>query len=469
METGDESKLPDSSDSSKDRLDSWKEIAVYLGKDLRTARRWEKKEGLPVHRQIHDKSSTVYSFKSEVEVWRMRREPKSQGKGSEADSSVAASATAQSQISDRGIPIDSARSMKRSLLPGAIAIIVAILGVSLLAFSYLIWKRHSIRPSRLSYDGSRLIARGDDDRILWSVPLTDLFISNIHGSNVPAYLSDLDGDGSPEVLACTAGTPSSLDPPRNSEVFCFSSEGKPLWTYTLDDTFLFGRSEFGPPWSVRTWFVNGTPVRSRIGIVVKHFVWWPSVLILLDGRGTVIGKYVNSGWIDAAQWLDLPTGPVILAGGVSNSHDMGMMAVLDPDQISGSSPEESGSEYQCKNCPPGRPSKYFVFPRSELNHVLASQYHSVLSLSLVGKTFMAHTLEADARIAGTTEYVDAIYEFSLDMELKRAAFSDRYWEVHRRLEAEGKIGHTREACPDRDGPRLVRLWDAKGGWRNIYP
>jgi hypothetical protein len=33
-----------------DRLESWKEIAAYLGRDLRTVMRWEKERSLPVHR-----------------------------------------------------------------------------------------------------------------------------------------------------------------------------------------------------------------------------------------------------------------------------------------------------------------------------------------------------------------------------------------------------------------------------------
>ena len=33
-----------------DKLETWKEIAVYLGRDLRTVMRWEKERSLPVHR-----------------------------------------------------------------------------------------------------------------------------------------------------------------------------------------------------------------------------------------------------------------------------------------------------------------------------------------------------------------------------------------------------------------------------------
>ena len=59
--------MPDSPD---DRLDSWKEIASYLKRGVRTVRRWEHEEGLPVHRQVHRVLGSVYAFKSEIESWR---------------------------------------------------------------------------------------------------------------------------------------------------------------------------------------------------------------------------------------------------------------------------------------------------------------------------------------------------------------------------------------------------------------
>jgi Tol biopolymer transport system component len=52
-----------------DRLDSWKEIATYLKREIRTVQRWEKQEGLPVHRHLHDKLGTVYAYKAEVDAW----------------------------------------------------------------------------------------------------------------------------------------------------------------------------------------------------------------------------------------------------------------------------------------------------------------------------------------------------------------------------------------------------------------
>ena len=39
----------------EERLDSWKEIAAYLKRDVTTVQRWEKREGMPVHRHRHDR------------------------------------------------------------------------------------------------------------------------------------------------------------------------------------------------------------------------------------------------------------------------------------------------------------------------------------------------------------------------------------------------------------------------------
>ena len=50
-------------------LDSWKAIAAYVKRDVSTVQRWEKREGMPVHRHQHDKRGSVYAVRSEVDAW----------------------------------------------------------------------------------------------------------------------------------------------------------------------------------------------------------------------------------------------------------------------------------------------------------------------------------------------------------------------------------------------------------------
>ncbi len=51
------------------RLDSWKEIAAYLNRDVTTVQRWEKREGMPVHRHVHASRGSVYALADELDVW----------------------------------------------------------------------------------------------------------------------------------------------------------------------------------------------------------------------------------------------------------------------------------------------------------------------------------------------------------------------------------------------------------------
>src|SRR5260370_20148853 len=63
----------------EDRLDSWKEIAAYLNRDVTTVKRWEKREGMPVHRHQHDRMGSVYAFRRELDTWaRSRNYPAAQ-------------------------------------------------------------------------------------------------------------------------------------------------------------------------------------------------------------------------------------------------------------------------------------------------------------------------------------------------------------------------------------------------------
>src|SRR2546427_9777406 len=57
----------------EDRLDSWKEIAAYLRRDVTTVQRWEKREGMPVRRHVHAKLGSVYAFRSELDAWARTR------------------------------------------------------------------------------------------------------------------------------------------------------------------------------------------------------------------------------------------------------------------------------------------------------------------------------------------------------------------------------------------------------------
>jgi len=96
--TGPNNREEPSGSLASDRLDSWKEIAAYLKRDERTVRRWEEREGLPIHRHQHKSRAAIFAYKSELDAWwnngqnALETREQAQG-GSEASAKLPAEST----------------------------------------------------------------------------------------------------------------------------------------------------------------------------------------------------------------------------------------------------------------------------------------------------------------------------------------------------------------------------------------
>jgi TolB-like protein/Tfp pilus assembly protein PilF len=51
------------------RLDSWKAIARYLGRDIRSVQRWERERGLPIHRVPGARGGGIFAYQEELDAW----------------------------------------------------------------------------------------------------------------------------------------------------------------------------------------------------------------------------------------------------------------------------------------------------------------------------------------------------------------------------------------------------------------
>ena len=112
-----------------DRLDSWKEIASYLKRTERTVRRWEKLEGLPVHRLQHDKRGTVYAYARELDGWLESRRLTTASAGDETSSGA--------DNSGRAAPVSKLHWPSWSAALAA-ASVAAIVGAGMIS-----WTRHT--------------------------------------------------------------------------------------------------------------------------------------------------------------------------------------------------------------------------------------------------------------------------------------------------------------------------------------
>ena len=59
--------------NSSRKLSSWKEIAIYLGREVRTVQRWEKNADLPVRRLLHAQRGSVFAYTADLDAWLIAR------------------------------------------------------------------------------------------------------------------------------------------------------------------------------------------------------------------------------------------------------------------------------------------------------------------------------------------------------------------------------------------------------------
>ena len=65
--------MPARAGGEDERLDSWKEIAAHLNRSVRSVQRWERVEGMPVHRHGHNRTASIYAYRGELDTWRRSR------------------------------------------------------------------------------------------------------------------------------------------------------------------------------------------------------------------------------------------------------------------------------------------------------------------------------------------------------------------------------------------------------------
>jgi TolB-like protein/Flp pilus assembly protein TadD len=172
---------------SGDRLESWKEIAVFLRRDIRTVQRWEKSEAMPVHRHVHDKLGSIYAFKSELADWQRQRT------GTEA-AAVAEPESAAQPAS----PVDGPADRPRWWNPLLIAIAVVALVVTVVV----------IRSQRTELGTAKILVlpfsdlSGDSSQEYFSDGITEELITSLgrqtEGMHVTALGSSLAYKNSPK-------------------------------------------------------------------------------------------------------------------------------------------------------------------------------------------------------------------------------------------------------------------------------
>ncbi len=146
--------------ASTDRLDSWKEIASYLRREVRTVQLWEKREGLPVHRHFHKSLGSVFALRSEIDRWKRQVSRESGNQETESAVLSRSSRRAGGRITIYVLPLKNVtvNSERRRLCDAIVAQTVAALeqvnpgSLGIVSPKFPVQHEHPESPVRVSSD-----------------------------------------------------------------------------------------------------------------------------------------------------------------------------------------------------------------------------------------------------------------------------------------------------------------------------
>lgn len=362
-------------------LNTWKDIADFLGVSVRTAHRWEEDAGMPVHRAP---SGHVCAVRAELDRWR------------------------------RPAP---ARRWRRWLLPGALALV----GVAIVASLFLLWhSRTAGIPTTVRFEGDTVVALDAGGRRLWAVTIANLGQNEQGGWHVSSpdhYLvSDIDDDGAVEVVVNA-----SLDYPAEGtgRLICYSQDGRVRWEFASGRHLKDRYGEYARSYNVHILRAVRVGGRSFLLSIAAHRLWHPCQVALLDpSTGKIVEEFWHPGAITHALLVDLDrdgAGELVLAG-LNNPGPGPGSPVLMVLRLPFSSAQPAAGSLLA-DMSSGGPTSYVILPRPDVMVAqggLATIYR--LESSEPG-TFVAHANYSVSHSAANN-HISLSYQFNASLRLQ---------------------------------------------------
>jgi hypothetical protein len=284
-------------------LQSWKEIATFLGVTVRSVQRWES-GGLPVYRQGDGRKARVFAYPDELKQWleaggMREREPESEA--------VAA---------QPGSPPQGHRIPRKAWWAAA--------GVALALAAVVLWRTGVFPavpvPAHWTLDGSTLRVLDAAEHLCWEKtlqPFGPAFDARVIDKVV---IADIDGDGRAEVLL--SYVPAGHE--QAGRLMCFDHRGRLRWESRFGAARSFGTRQFDANY-IGVFVKPVTAAGRRLLLTVaNHHIWYPAQAALLDpASGKVVEEYWHPGAITHCVIHDIDGDgqPEAVLGGVNNPGD----------------------------------------------------------------------------------------------------------------------------------------------------
>jgi hypothetical protein len=397
-------------------LTSWKEIAAYLDRDVRTCVRWEQRYGLPVHRLERDSKAKVFAYKDQIDAWLAER------------SSIGSS---RPEAGERtGFPLRTA---------------LVLIGLAALAVAgyFLVIRRGG--PADFHIRGSVLEIVDRRGHSLWpfDTRLPDLqpeeeyrghFKPKRYGADYsPVWphllIRDINGDLRPEVLFSTQ----TQSEDGEGTLFCFDDHGRKLWSFAAGRALAFGGWPFRAQYRIFGFNVDDYDGdRDPEILVISHQKPdWPCQAVLLDPSGRTEGEYWNAGYFmdGAAGDIDGDGTTELVLSGVNNEYRSGCVAVFKPGRLKGCSPQTDPA-FRSSELGEGQQSVYILFPKTDVHDAIRIEGDPI-------NFFWIHP-DGDGLTAVTSD-TQIYYDLDRTLACRGVTLSNIFQNLHDKFLRQGKV------------------------------
>ena len=410
-------------------LNTWSEVATYLGVSVRQAQYEEKRGKLPIHR-ANGKRGRVVAYTDELDTWKRNR-----FQNPIQDENTGAEAADFKAPSAMSVPLALVRQPRFWICSSAILA---------LAMAFVIVKTAGAGPAPAIFSIQDAVLRvsSSEGQLLWMYTFPNLLdapayqSATVYGMN-RCLFGDLDNDGTMETVFVAVQSDVGAN---GSKVVCFSKNGLPKWEFSPRGAVYTRSGEFSPPYYVSTVHILPSlrvPLPGRLVVSSNHNLHHPNQVALLDSKGRIVAEYWHSGHLTTMTSWQRPekeNETEIILGGVNKGRSAATVVVLNPRAMSGASHESQAT--QITGVPVDVEKAVVIFPRSCLSK--DSDFDRVTELRAV----------ADRVVVGVTVGVDPsntpgkiIYEFDKNWHVISATSTAGLKENHRRAERSGVLDH----------------------------
>jgi len=440
-------------------LRSWKEIAAYLGCDRRTCLRWEKRRGLPIQRIEGAFKGSVFAYKKELDHW-LHEQSGGAGlpKGNGEDMTRAAGKKS----------IFNPRHWSRTRLA-----LFHVFFWALIVVAYFVLKDRPLSrvPHDFRIDASSLVVLNGSGREVWHFDtgrknlLDDkayrarfqrkALNDRLAGVEPLIAIEDINRDNRLEILF----TVKTVDEADEGELICFDYRGHPLWRFEAGRELRFGNQDFSPDYRINGFdlFDLDHDQRPEVLLFATHKPDWPCQFVILDAAGRTKGEFWNSGYFTdfATKDLNGDGREEVIACGVNNEYGKGFLAVFDPADVAGCSPQLQ-PKFRCADLRPGSEKYYILTPRTDVD----IHEHPV-------DTIEAMFVNKNQEILARTSLSGLYYEFGFAMDLHRVRSTHFFQLKHQKAVDAGLVKSVLNDDYFNKLGRDVLYWDGEAkAWTN---